>query len=513
MALREWGLCPKGSLSARSRLRQPRKVGTSVTMDERDASVSCDEAWADAFARTLQQQRSRLQEFLVVQRQRFQRARTELAEQADKIAAEIERSHRESLLSRQELELRSAEVQRQAEALIRLREEIDARHAEWQKTQERLIQQYETLAAQLRKQEQELALRQEGVCRRQTEIEAAEARLRHDQQALTLARQEHTAEAEHVAALRKKLQEDAAALEKQRAELASKRSRTLAQRRRIAEELRQQRAAHLRELQQRRAELESLRSARGQESGESENVRALREDRDRLAARLAEAEAQLAQSASEGDYRRRYQMALDDVRELKARIQELERQVAQARAGGGQSAAVSVRSLDWEAEKRRIMAALEAQFDADDPEAARQRLKIEDVIRTTDKALAERDREIEGLKKILEDQSKNLGTMAVGASALGEVVDRDAIIQEERERLRRLQNEWEEKLRQAEVEISIERAKIARERVKLEERAKELQQRVENSSSGGDAGKPGPSDKPPRGRWLARLGLKEPEER
>jgi hypothetical protein len=73
-----------------------------------------------------------------------------------------------------------------------------------------------------------------------------------------------------------------------------------------------------------------------------------------------------------------------------------------------------------------------------------------------------------------------------------------------------LRQEWEEKLRRAEVDISVERAKIARDQVALQEKLQELaeaQARQADAQGEGNS----KSGKQPRGRWLARLGLKDTE--
>jgi hypothetical protein len=111
------------------------------------------------------------------------------------------------------------------------------------------------------------------------------------------------------------------------------------------------------------------------------------------------------------------------------------------------------------------------------------------------------------LKQLLEKQSANLGSVAVGAAAIGSIVDSDAIVREERENLRRLQSEWQEKLRKAEVEISIERAKLARQHAELEEKLRAQGATPSKPDAPGSAAaKPDKSS----GRWLARLGLKDP---
>jgi chromosome segregation ATPase len=157
--------------------------------------------------------------------------------------------------------------------------------------------------------------------------------------------------------------------------------------------------------------------------------------------------------------------------------------------------------------KQRILAALESDSDEEDEQAAAERMKIEDVIRETDQVLAEKKRECDELKQLLEDQSSNLGSVAVGAAALGEALDADAIVQEERGKLAELQQQWREKLRQAEVDISVERAKLAREKAEIEEKLRRIEMRGGGPEGGDDDS--ASSDKPARGRWLERLGLKD----
>ncbi|HID75594.1 MAG TPA: hypothetical protein EYP56_06305 [Planctomycetaceae bacterium] len=125
------------------------------------------------------------------------------------------------------------------------------------------------------------------------------------------------------------------------------------------------------------------------------------------------------------------------------------------------------------------------------------------MIRNTEAVVAEKDREIDELKQLLEEQSSNLGEVAIGAAAVGQILDQDEIIREHRERLRELQAEWEEKLRQAEVEISLERAKLARQRAEIEEQRRLLEEQHRRS---GTNDRP-ETNRPKRGRWLAQLGL------
>jgi hypothetical protein len=211
--------------------------------------------------------------------------------------------------------------------------------------------------------------------------------------------------------------------------------------------------------------------------------------------------------ASDLDYQRRYEMALDDLRELKASNATLQDQVSKARATASTLAKQSRAehtSLDWETEKVRILAALESELDENDSEQRAERLKIEDVLRSTEKAIAEKDKEIQELKQRLEE-SASVSNLMQAAAAVEEVLQNDTAVQEEREKLRQLEAQWQNKLSQAEIEISLERAKLARERAELDERL-----RVMGLDASKTPGAPNAADaagQPTRGRWMSRLGL------
>jgi len=267
-------------------------------------------------------------------------------------------------------------------------------------------------------------------------------------------------------------------------------------------------------------ELTQISSVGGTGDGgaDSEALARVEAERDALSERLEEAQRQLAEAPSgniaDEDIQRRFDMAMEDVRELNAKNALLQQQLETARAGGGSAPAPSGGGLDWEAEKKRILMELDADFqegDGEDEEADEkvkaERLKIEKVVERTDNILAAKDQEIAELKQLLENQSGSIGTMAVGAAALGKMLDNDEMVQEERENLRRLQDELTQKLRKAEVDISLERAKIGRERAELEEKLRAFEQqggKVDGAAESTDR-----SGTPTRGRWLARLGLNE----
>ncbi len=241
-------------------------------------------------------------------------------------------------------------------------------------------------------------------------------------------------------------------------------------------------------------------------------------ERDALLEKLGDVEKQLRdqttdQSKSDPateDLQRRFELAIDDVRELKAQNSVLEEKLASAGESSGNAENVSDGALDWEAQKRKMLERLESDFDEEDEEEAEDRMTIEGTIRITDDVVAEKEREIGELQKLLQEQSGNIGEVAVGAAAIADLFNSDELIVQERENLTTLQAEWKEKLRKAEIDISVERAKIARERVEMENK---LQALADNASDvGSDEGDVDADKKPSRGRWLTRLGLKGEEE-
>jgi hypothetical protein len=71
-----------------------------------------------------------------------------------------------------------------------------------------------------------------------------------------------------------------------------------------------------------------------------------------------------------------------------------------------------------------------------------------------------------------------------------------------------MQAELQEKLRHAEIEVSLERARLSRERVAMEERLRQHEQT--HSQRSATTSEPPASGKPATARrWLSRLGLKD----
>jgi hypothetical protein len=222
------------------------------------------------------------------------------------------------------------------------------------------------------------------------------------------------------------------------------------------------------------------------------------------AASKAEAEA------DEQDLKRRYEMSLDDLRELKSQNAELQQQIGRAKSsvsGFAPGNIVAAGPLDWESIKRHILATLESDADENDPKGHAEKLKIEDVIRLTNNAIADKNREIEELRRQLKQAAEAKPAGAAAAAAAEQLFSADATILAERERLRQLQEQWKDKMRQAEIEVSLERAKLTRQRAEIEERLRVVeseQMQLPPPIAASKGGKP-------IQRWRVRLGLGDPE--
>jgi hypothetical protein len=226
--------------------------------------------------------------------------------------------------------------------------------------------------------------------------------------------------------------------------------------------------------------------------------------------RLAEAGGSAAVSEDLATLKRLYDEAQEDIRDLERRNAALERAKSAAGPAGGDDQA-----MDWESQKRRLLAALEADLDPNDEQDKADKLTIEGTIQITDNMIQQRDREIAELKQLLEEQSRNVGSMSVGVAAFAAVLDQDELIREHRDQTEEIKKQWEEKLRAAEVELSIERAKLARERTEMEEKRNDWEKERARAAEQGPAPAPGDKDAGKKGasggRWLARLGLREQE--
>jgi hypothetical protein len=204
------------------------------------------------------------------------------------------------------------------------------------------------------------------------------------------------------------------------------------------------------------------------------------------------------------DLQRRYDQVLEELHRSEAANTDLQQQLTRSRSTATKLAqqARQPGAMDWESEKQRILTALETVVQNDDETRQPDRLKVLEVIRTTDENLAAKDREIQELKIRLEEQGRLDAGKSPEEIAIEHALTADRYVQEERDRLKRLQEEWQDKLRSAEVEISLERANIARQRAELDELRKTVNLTSNSTPATGSPGKA-----PVQGRWLAQFGL------
>lgn len=470
-------------------------------------------------AQAIAMQRLRAKEVAEQHRGRLQALQAELAQRIERVSESVARQEALDAERKRQFEAQQELLSAQAAALQetdrRLRgmeASLQARQAELA-AQEAALQQWQATAAQERQafdaQQAELAAEQSKVEQRRQALEQA-------QEELARAQAEHTraqacleqAQAE-LAHRQEMLSQREAALTQQQAQLA-RREATLAQR---EAELTQREA----KLSERAVEIErftaqsaapspeAVTAAEAAASGALQAQRAEFEaQRALLQKRIEELNQQLMAAkdkAADADaWRHKYELALEDSRSLRQKLAEADRRAAQP------AAVPTDGRLDWEAQKRRLLRALEQDEDEDAADTE-QRSRIKELIEKSDAALAMKQRELDELRALLEAQSGTLGAVAVGATAVEEILNKDELIVQERERLRQLQAEWQEKLRTAEVELSLERARLAREKADLAEQMRLIEsERAANRETAPSAdGK----KQPTRGRWLAFLGLKE----
>ncbi|MEO0529946.1 MAG: hypothetical protein AAF266_05130 [Planctomycetota bacterium] len=387
-------------------------------------------------------------EQLAVEREELDRERSKL--QAERDAWIAEREEWESVRTQIESELASLEADLKAETERLDRDQKEKESKSQAKADQRLAEANQALEAT----EQQLADAQLAIAELTAALEEANTRL--------VAAAE--AEAEH-ATLQEKFDLALADLQSHR--------------------------EHVAELDQQLAE-------RPEPDGSADaELAALRQERDDLRRQLDEsADAAIAAptDADTEELRARFELAVEDVRRLKTENAELREQAA---SGGG---AGSGEESGWEAQKRRLLASLEDEGESENPQRAEERASIAGTVQITDEVVAEKDRQIQALQSQLDGMASP--EVEGDNEATTALLDEDEVIQAERERLAQLEAEWQEKLRSAELELSVERAKITRTQSELAEQQIELETL---RAALGQAADDVPSDK--RRNWMNKLGL------
>jgi len=530
-----------------------------VNVEESPREAPPADAWRETFAQTIEQQRRRVGERIAGQRERLRDLDARIASQLDEATQELAREQDQTRQAAAKAEARDSVLQDRQAQLEKRQRQLDEKQAELDKQQadqiraqaaapgagqdpelqlriselqgkcQQLRDELDSRAAQRDEATERLAdlkaqleLRQQ----RQTELEAERKGLQADVQKH---REECRSQAEaakadlvrHASELDRVRRESQGQIEQLRADYAKSRDSQVQALQQQLDELRAKLAdseaaagRFQRELEQ---QLDAARKSSREGLPAGPELAALRDENKQLETWLAEAEAKAKTTGSGGgqemdDLRRRFEMAVQDVRELKTKNVELTEQLAKARQPSGGASAAGVSSGGWESLKKKLLADLETDFDDEDGAEKADKLTVHGAIKITDQVVAEKEREIEELRSLLQSQTQQVGDVAVGAAAVAQMLDTDELIRQEREALKRLQDSLREQLRQAEVDISVERAKLARERAEVDEKIRGIEAEKANMPAVGSE-HVGEKGKKPGGRkWLTRLGLGDGKE-
>ena len=166
-------------------------------------------------------------------------------------------------------------------------------------------------------------------------------------------------------------------------------------------------------------------------------------------------------------------------------------------------------ALSWEERKRELLEQLETESSNESGGNPSIDAEMQRMLAERNQELVSREQEIRELRNLVEQQSISQNGLAIGAAAVADVVEADDIIIAERMKLREMQHDWEQKQRQSEIEMSLERAKLAREHLELQDKLRELQQLQKGSGTNEGNASSEKSSTKQRGNWFARLGLKD----
>lgn len=350
-----------------------------------------------------------------------------------------------------------------------------------------------------------------SAARWEAEVKTAEAEQK------TAAETERAAQADsrkQVADLERKLLDDRAAHDRELEGWAKERADFNAQ----LDESRQKFELALEDVQRLRGKVTDLEQELARrpetEKADSAELVALRAERDVLAARveqLEQAPAGRVDADTEQeltDLRRRFELAVEDVRELKSKNVKLETQLAESKRQSSHKPDGD--GMDWESQKRRLLASLEGGGDGEEEVDAKERATIESTIEMTDAVISEKDQLIAALQAQLESsgEHKLAAAQAEREAEVEKLLDSDDVIAEHRRKIAQHEQEMEAKLRAAELELSVERAKIARQRAELEELRVELESQRHTQGHHDSQANPGA----PKRRWLSKLGLSGEED-
>jgi hypothetical protein len=172
----------------------------------------------------------------------------------------------------------------------------------------------------------------------------------------------------------------------------------------------------------------------------------------------------------------------------------------------------SAHALSWEERKRILLDQLEAENEIATRDRQHELMQIQDIVEETSELLRMKDEEIKNLIKLVDEQSITSNSLAIGAVAVGKAVNLNELVLIEQQKLKNLHDEWLERQRQFEIEMSRERAKLARDRLdflrELEEKVIEHSDKVFNQAPS----PPISTNKSGASKWFKHLGFNDTDE-
>jgi hypothetical protein len=541
-----------------ARRRSPRiPPARAVNVDESNREGPPPDTWRETFGQTIDTERRRATQRVDDRRQRLRDLDARIAAHLDEAAAALTREQEQAHQSTAGAQAKTAALEERNKLLDERQKRLDARQAELDKLQadvagnkgaddlikdlkrreielatarqavdseqEKLKTQRDALKdfeSNLKVKEQSLAAREQQM-KRQRHVVARQLRARKSELAAEAAQEEI---GRHANELEKVHRESKQQIDQLRADFAGSRANEQKALQQQVEDLKKKVADAEATAQRAKQECDQERAAsRNSDSTIQSTIvelTKLRDENKQLSTRLEEAEKRAQEGGSGGggggggqemdDLRRRFEMAVQDVRELKTKNVELTEQLTKAQHGTPAAGAAAGGGNDWESMKKKLMAEMDADFDESNEQQKADKLTVENAIKITDDVVAEKDREIIELRQMLDSQAKQVGEVAVGAAAVAQMLDTDELVKQEREALKRLQDQLREQLRQAELDISVERARLGREKSELEEKLRSFE--AEKASLGPASGSGDAKGNKSR-KWLTRLGLGEAGEK
>jgi hypothetical protein len=485
-------------------------------MEENKSSSSPVESAAALSASALRELQQRAHAALAESREQAVRLEDDLTRQLDEIAATFNEQTERRTQSDSDAESSRAEIDR-------LANELEDARAGWSSEKSVLESQRDELAQRMAQLENDLESRHDELSCKSSELEDSRAAWNAERTTLESQRDElaqkctalesqlETSQAEwrdQLADFENRLRKQQDSWDEQRTEWSSKRA-AFERERAESQQKFELALQDVQRLRTRVAELEQDIARRPEpDQADSAELVALRAERDTLSDRVTQLEQRPATQIDPdveqqlSDLQRRFELAVEDVRELKTKNATLESQLAAASKKAPPPADSG--GMDWESQKRRLLASLEDGSNAEEtPAQKKERASIESTIEMTDAIVAEKDRQIAKLENQLATGNEGAACQIEHDPKVKELLDTDEIIAEHRKRISEVEQEIEQKLRTAELELSVERAKIARQKVELEELRSDLEsQRQAFEAAGGT-----PVQGQPRRRWLSKLGL------